>query len=194
MQKIIFASLLAAGLISGAAIAADVPTTETTVPGFVVGETVRTEATVVAVNLKDRIVTLKNAEGNVLDVVVGDKVKNLAQVKIGDVVVAEHSFAVAAKLKKGSGLRSTTENTDAARAAPGEKPAGIVAREIDFVADVLNVDAKTGIVTLQGAKGKIVDLKVNDPKVLAEIKKGDQVEGSYIEAMAIAVVPAKSKK
>ena len=193
MLKIISASLLAVGLISGAAIAADVPPAAA-MPGFVVGETVRTEATVVAVNQKDRIVTLKNAEGKTFDVVVGDEVKNLAQVKIGDVVVAEHSFAVAAKLKKGSGLRSRTENSSAARAAPGEKPAGVLSREVDFVADVLNVDAKTGIVTLLGAKGKIVDLKVNDPKVLAEIKKGDQVEGSYIEAMAIAVVPGKPKK
>ena len=131
MQKIISASLLVASLISGAAIADNVPPAAATVPGFVVGETVRTEATVVAVNQKDRIVTLKNAEGNVFDVVVGDKVKNFTQVKIGDVVVAEHSIAIAAKLKKGSGLRSTTENTDAARAAPGENlPASSHAKSI----------------------------------------------------------------
>ncbi|MGT2491639.1 hypothetical protein [Cupriavidus basilensis] len=44
-------------------------------------------------------------------------------------------------------------------------------------------------VTLQGPKGK-VNLNVQDPDQLKNIKKGDQVQAVYTEAVAIAVEPA----
>jgi Cu/Ag efflux protein CusF len=36
-------------------------------------------------------------------------------------------------------------------------------------------------------------LKVKDPKVMAEIKEGDQVKGTYVVATGIAVVAPKAK-
>lgn len=191
MNKKIYATILSACLISGIAIAADAPPAVMAVPTDAVAETIRTEATVVTIDQKTRVVSLKNAEGKIFDVAVSSAVKNLAQVKAGDIVVTEYTKALAIKLKKGAGIRSTTESTDAKRAASGEKPAGVVGREIDFVADVINVDVKTKTITLKGARGKIVDLKIDDPKIINEIKNGDQIEGTYVEALAIAVLPAK---
>ena len=190
MKKSITATLIAGCFLSGAAFAAT-PPAETSVPAVMVSETLKSEAKVVAVDQKTRVVTLKDSAGKVFDVTAGDAVQNFAQIKPGDVVVTEFTQALAMKLKKSAGIRVTKEMTDAKRAAPGEKPAGAVGREINFVADVIGVDAKTGLVTLKGAKGRVVDLKVQDPKVLAEIKKGDQVEGTYVEALAIVVMPAK---
>ena len=189
MKRTIAAIFLATYFLSEAALAAT-PPAETSVPAVMVSETVKSEAKVVAIDRKTRVVTLKNSAGNVFDVTAGDAVQNFAQIKPGDVVVTEFTQALAMKLKKSAGIRVTTEMADAKRAAPGEKPAGVVGREITFVADVIGVDAKTGLVTLKGAKGRVVDLKVQDPQVLAEIKKGDQVEGTYIEALAIVVMPA----
>ena len=54
------------------------------------------------------------------------------------------------------------------------------------------VDAKKGVVTLRGVE-RTVKLKINDPEQLKLIKKGDQVEGVYAEAVAIAVTPAPAK-
>lgn len=190
MRRTITATLVAICFLSGVTLAAT-PPTETAVPAVTVSETVRSEAKVVAIDKKTRVVTLKNSAGKVFDVTAGDAVKNFAQIKPGDVVVTDFTQALAMKLKKSTGIRVTTEIADAKRAALGEKPAGAVGREINFVADVIGVDAKTGVVTLKGAKGKVVDLKVKDPQVLAEIKKGDQVEGTYVEALAIVVMPAK---
>ena len=76
---------------------------------------------------------------------------------------------------------------------PGQKPGAVKTREVDFVADVMEVDTKTSTVTILGAKGRVVKLKIKDPAVLAEIKKGDQVEGSYVQATGIIVVPPKAK-
>ncbi|MBK7676952.1 MAG: hypothetical protein IPJ27_20565 [Candidatus Accumulibacter sp.] len=46
--------------------------------------------------------------------------------------------------------------------------------------------------TLRGAQ-RTVRLKIKDPEQLKLIKKGDQVEGVFSEAIAIAVVPAPAK-
>jgi hypothetical protein len=61
---------------------------------------------------------------------VGPEVKNLAQVKVGDVVTSEYIRAVALELKKGGdGMRSSVEQPASAAAGPGQKPAGMVSKE-----------------------------------------------------------------
>lgn len=183
------AALLALSLAFGNVLAADAPAAAT--PGAVLADTTRVEAEVVGVDKKSRTVTLKGPEGNVFDVTVG--VKNFPQIKVGDRVIAEYAEALALKLKKGSGLRETVEKSDMQTAKPGQKPGAVKTREVDFVADVVDVDSKTGTVTILGAKGRVVKLKIKDPAVLAEIKKGDQIEGTYVQATGIIVVPPQAK-
>ena len=185
------AALLALSLAFGNVLAADAPAAAT--PGAVLADTTRVEAEVVGVDKKSRTVTLKGPEGNVFDVTVGKEVKNFPQIKVGDRVIAEYAEALALKLKKGGGLRETVEKSDMQTAKPGQKPGAVKTREVDFVADVVDVDSKTGTVTILGAKGRVVKLKIKDPAVLAEIKKGDQVEGTYVQATGIIVVPPKAK-
>ena len=61
---------------------------------------------------------------------------------------------------------------------------------VSVLADVVAVDMKTSVVTLRGPKGNMVELNVADPGQLKLIKKGDQVEAVYAEAVAITVEPA----
>lgn len=189
------ATLIALSLAFGTAFAADAPATAAAAtPGAVVADSVKVEAEVLAVDMKTRTVTLKGPEGNVFDVVVGKGVKNLGQVKVGDRVVTEYFEALAIKLKKGGGLRETVESSDMQRAQPGQKPGAMKTREVSFVADVMEVDTKASTITVLGAKGRVVKLKIKDPAVLADIKQGDQIEGTYIQATALVVVPAKAAK
>jgi len=44
---------------------------------------------------------------------------------------------------------------------------------------------------LKGPQGNLVDLKVRDPEQFKLVKKGDQVQVTYTEAMALSVTPAK---
>jgi len=164
------------------------------VPAAVITETTGLEAEVIAIDQKARVVTLKLQTGEVVDLLASDAVKNLAQVHVGDIVLTEYQQALAMKLKKGSGIRSTSEKSGKATAKPGQKPAAVLTQEIDFVADVTDVDTATGMVTILGAKGRVVKMKVRDPQVLAEIKKGDQIEGTYVQALAIAVTPKSATK
>jgi len=62
------------------------------------------------------------------------------------------------------------------------------------LADVVGVDAKHKIVTLKGPGGNIVEMVVEDPEQLKNIKKGDQVQALYTESLAVKVEPAPKKK
>jgi hypothetical protein len=193
MSKLVNATLLAASLICGSAMAAE-PAESKSVPAAIIAGTTKMQAEVIAIDLPSRKVTLKGEDGNVAEVVVGDHVKNLAQVKVGDHVVARYTKALTIKLKKGPGLRMTEEKTDAAKAEAGDKPGAAALHEVNFVADVIGVNTKAKTVRIKGAKGRVFDLSVKDPEVLAQVKVGDQVEGTYLEVMAIGVVTPKGKK
>ena len=136
-----------------------------------------------------RTVSLKNKQGKVTDVQVGDEVRNFDQLRVGDTVTAEYKEALSVNLSKQSGMRSSTERAIEERSAPGAKPGGVVGREVTVTADVVAVNTKTGKVTLKGPKGKMVDLHVEDPQQLKGIRKGDQVQAVYTEALAVSVTP-----
>ena len=138
---------------------------------------------------RNRIVTLKTASGKIVEVVCGPEVKNFDQLKVGGKVNVEYVEALSLELKKGGGgVRGETEKTTGARAAAGAKPGAAAGRQVTVLADVVGVDSKTHMVTLRGPRG-LVDLHVKDPEQLKNIKKGDQIEAVYTEAVAVGVEP-----
>lgn len=185
VQHLLLAATLAA---AAAAMAQDKP-----MPGALNATAVKVTATVVAIDPVHRNVTLKGEDGTVSEFKVGPEVKNLAQVKVGDRVTSEYVRAVALLLKKGEGIRGTTEQQRSAAAQPGQKPAAGVSTRTVITADVTRIDPQAGLVTLKGPKGRVVDVQVADPATLARIKVGDQVEATITEALMIAVTPPAAK-
>jgi hypothetical protein len=158
----------------------------------VIVSTVEVSAQVVAIDRKTRTVALKGPEGNVVDVVAGDEVRNFKQIRIGDMVVARYVRALSLELKKAKGgSRGITETDAAARAMPGDRPAGGVARQVTAIADVVAVDPKKMTITLKGPRGNVVDLHVRNPDHFKVVKKGDEVEVTYTEALALSVEQAR---
>jgi Cu/Ag efflux protein CusF len=146
-------------------------------------------AIVERVDAANRTVSLKGRRG-VVTMDVGEEVRNLPQVKVGDRVVVTYAQALALELKKGgAGIRERIEREGVVRAAPGERPGAAVGREVKVVADVMVVNMKNQTVTLRGPK-QTVTLKVRDPAQFKNITAGDQVEATYTEALALAVKPA----
>jgi hypothetical protein len=97
-------------------------------------------------------------------------------------------------LKKGGGLVvARLDQAGAMAAKPGTLPAGAIGREVTVVAEVIAVDPKTQMVTLKGPQ-RTVDLRIANPDQFKRVAKGDQVEASYIEAVAIAVESATATK
>jgi Cu/Ag efflux protein CusF len=188
------------GLSSGNAPAQSPPNTQaavTTSAGKVAG-TATTEVTakVVAVDPSQRTVTLQSADGKTRTIEVGDQVRNFDQIKVGDTVHAQYSQALALELKKGpASMAAPTEQQSITPAPPpGAKPGGTVARKVTATAEVIAVDPARQLVTLRGPKGNEVDVQVPDPSQLNNIKTGDHVKVTYVEAFAIRVAAAPSTK
>ena len=156
-------------------------------------QAVKASALVTAVNVAQRSLSLKVASGQSFDVTVGDQVKNFEQIKVGDEVNVVYVRALAMEVKKGGGVRERSDSDDAKRAKPGEKPAGVVSRKVNIVADVINVNVKAKTITLKGPSGNIVELDVKNPDHFKVVKKGDQIEVEYVEALAISVDPVIKK-
>ena len=196
MQSKKFLVVAALAVMAGSAMAQ--PETKVDVakaPGQVtVGGVTSVTATVTAIDAATRTVSLKDKKGKVTSLAVGEEARNFDQLKVGDVVTVDYKEAMTLTLKKeGRGKSSINESTTMNRSEPGAKPGGTAGREVTVLADVVAVNTKTKMVTLKGPKGNTLDLKVDDPAQLKDIKKGDQVEAVYTEALAISVKPAAGK-
>lgn len=151
-------------------------------------------ATIDKIDPDTRTVTLERHDGTMVDLELGPEVRNFDQLRVGDIVTMTYKEALTLSLKKGgSGETSMQETPSMERAASGAKPGGMVGREVKVTANVVAVDRKTKTVTLQGPEGGTRDLKVKDPKELANVQVGDQVEAVYTEAFAVSVKPAPNK-
>ncbi len=158
-----------------------------------VAQTVKITATITAIDKAARDVTLKGPKGNELTVTAGPEVKNFDKLKVGDQVDMQYVESLTLELKKGGGLLvARTDKSGVAGAKPGEKPAGVAGRQVTIVADVIGLDPAKQVVTLKGPQ-RTVDLRVDDAEQFKRISKGDQVEATFTQALAIAVEPAVKK-
>jgi outer membrane protein W len=189
---------LAAALIAAALV---VPAFAQTSGGAMVGtgpgtataaRLVTSSATVSAIDMATRKVTLRRADGTTFSVVAGPEVRNLAQLRVGDTVSLDYYDTLTLELKKGGtgAPASRTDVVGAGRAELGARPAGAATRETVIVADVVAVDAAGQNVSLRGPQGNILVLPVKDPEQFRRIAVGDQVQATYVEAVAVAVTPA----
>ena len=159
-----------------------------------VGGTVKVTATVEDIDVDKRIVKLKDENGEVTELAVPKKVRNLAQVKKGDLVVATYYEAIAYDVfKAGTEMPPSATAMASERAKKGEKPGAGVAEATTFTATIEAIDKPASKVTLKGPEGNKVTFKVRDPKKLDVVNVGDQVQITYTRALAISVQPAPAK-
>ena len=145
-------------------------------------------ATVEDVDQKNRVVTLRTADGEVKRIQVGDEVRNLPQVRRGDVVTATYYESIALALRDATGEKpSVAVTNDMERAPLGAKPSGAVMQTTTLKAKVTALDKKKQTVTLEGPNGGTVTIKVEDPKKLDNVVVGNLVEAVYREAVVISV-------
>lgn len=191
--KTIVGTLLLAGLATVAQ-AQKVSTTLTSAPGMVKikGELTIT-ATVVKVDAKTRIVTLKAANGEVEEIFAGPEVRNFDQIKAGDAVHGKATQSLTLELiKGGAGEPRWVEGSGQARAEKGTKPSGAMAENASVIASVVAVDRANRFITVKGPLRTLI-LDVNDPEQLKLIEVGDSIKATFRVAVAVALASAPSK-
>ena len=162
--------------------------------GTVAGGAVeQVSATVTAIDLPTRMVTLKTKAGEET-IRVGEQAKNLAQVKVGDRVVVTVNVGLVLSLQApGSKPVAPAAAATAGVAAPGERPSGDVRARITGTVTIGAIDMKTRVVTLVTPEGRKFKVTAGPGVAIDKVKVGDQVFAEYEERFAIAVKPAKKK-
>jgi hypothetical protein len=158
-------------------------------------ETLSLRATVQAIDQQTRMITLVGPQGNSVTIHVGDQVQNLAQVKQGDTVIVRYHGSVAFILAPpGSKTPRTAAYGAAARAAPGQLPAGELAGKLVVTSTVVGVDPASHTLQLVNpAGGPIWTVAVSTPegqKALNIVKVGDTLTAVISQTLALAVEPA----
>jgi Cu/Ag efflux protein CusF len=174
---------------TGAAVADEQPQ-----PTQAVAQKVSATATVEKVDAKKRELTLTDAKGNRFMLQVPEDVARFDAIKKGDKLDVDYYESLALSLQphdKAAAPPSAQETATAER-YPGKLPGGVMGRKITATATVLKVDPADNKITLKGPDGAIDTVNVRDPAMqsqLARIKKGDRIEASYSEAIALSVAP-----
>ena len=156
--------------------------------------TEKVTATVASIDKDKRLLELQKGERKVT-VQVPPEVRNLSQVKVGDELIVEYREGFAAQVKK-PGESKTTDHVDVAsdrvRAPQGGKPGGAIANTVTTTVVIESVDQPSNSVTFKGPSGMTRTVDVTDPRAtqfISTLKKGDEVELTYTEALAVTVQP-----
>ena len=194
--KLLTLAALIAGFV-GAAQAQEAPKMASSVqmqPGAVAtGKAVELQGKVLAIDKARREVTVKGGSGVVAPYFVGDEVKNFGRLRVGDIVMLNYVSALGLELKKyGKALRERVDTEQNGTQAAGQ-PGVSKGRTVKVTADVIAVDLEKNSISLRGPK-RTVDMVVEDPNLLKEVKVGDQMEVTYMEATVISATSSKPAK
>jgi Cu/Ag efflux protein CusF len=145
-------------------------------------------ATVQAVDLANRMVTLKGPKGNVFDLYVDETARNLDQVAVGDEVSVTFRAAMSVKVfAPGEAVPAEQDLTGTTKSELGQKPGGTAVRVKTVTATVEAIDPAFPAVMLLGPDAKYYTVVVQDPKNLEKIKVGDKLSITFSVAVALSV-------
>lgn len=156
-------------------------------------------ATVEAIDLKQREVSLRGPLGNVVTLSVDKKVTRLNEVKVGDAVTADYYVSFAAELRKPTAEEEKNPIIvleAGGKSTPKASPAAGGARWIRAVTTIEGLDRPTRTITVKGPLGRYVTARVADQSWLSQPRIGETVVVTYTEAVAVSLekAPGKSKQ
>lgn len=178
-------------LLGGPALIACAPASP---PSAVVEDRITVVATVESVDMRSRDILLRGPGGGLFTVKAGPEVRNLAQVRAGDRVFITYQEALAVQLApRGQATPPIDRGAAVALAGSGQRPAGAAFEVIRARVRIESVARATNTVTFVGPNNVINIVTVRNPEMIAfirQLRPGDEVELSYLEAVAISVEAA----
>jgi hypothetical protein len=160
-----------------------ITTTQEGVPGGTLAQTYQTTATITALDLATRQVTLTAPDGNQNTFKAGPKVV-LDQIKAGDEVKVTVARELVAYLNPND-VPATTGPAAMVRATPGVRPGVLMADAVELTATVESVDLAKHEATLHISDGRTGTFKVRQDVDLTQVKPGTKVFIRIVSAAAI---------
>jgi hypothetical protein len=156
-------------------------------------EKIELTATVEAIDRQTRMVSLRGAEGRKATVYAGPEVRNFDQINIGDEVAVTFYAAIGAEVTPPEQATAGVQREGAMlRAVEGARPAAAVTEVTTTTVVIDSVDKSMNTVSFRRQDGLLRVLAIEDPKAQAfirELKRGDEVTVTYMEAVAVSVRP-----
>jgi hypothetical protein len=156
-----------------------------------VSESRTARAKVLSVERTSRLIVLQSQDGNCWVVRAGSAVRNFDQISAGDQVRVSYVASLAVQLKKpGEPIAPASATIGAARAEPGQTPAAGIGAEITATVKIESVDLSNNLVVFAMPSGELNVVYVKRPEgreFIRGLKRGDMVEITYSEAMAVAL-------
>jgi hypothetical protein len=157
-------------------------------PSMSTSQTVIVTAQVEAINHETREVTLRGPEGETVSFVASEDARNLGQVEVGDIVVAEYVQTMSIEVFANDGYEPSAGNlVVAGRSEEGEMPALTAIDAIVVTATLEEINFETNTFKLKGPSGEIKEYEARNPENLKKVVIGDLVVITYTEAVAISV-------
>jgi hypothetical protein len=196
MKWLLLISLAAVGLATSA-LAEDKPPLEvkpTSTPGKVAGSRTKiTSATVTAVDLGKRTLTLQPDDGPAQTIRVGDEVKRLDEVAPGDRIVTEVSQGLLLEvLAPGSGPAAPASAAVSERAGASQPPEGLGAAAVRTTATIKAIDMASRMVVVETPEGNVYQLRAGPEVRLDRAKVGDRFQATYSQSVAISLKKAEA--
>jgi hypothetical protein len=153
----------------------------------VIVQTLKTTATVTAIDHAKRKLTLLGSDGKKFTVKVGPKAVNFDQVRVGDLITATVTQRIVVTLNPEGA--SSVDGTAAVvvRAPKGDQPGGLAAETTQMTARVIAIDSEKRTATLRLEDGTTEVFPIREDVDLSQRKVGEQVVFRVTEMIAISV-------
>jgi len=157
-------------------------------PSMSASQTVTVSALVEAINHETREVTLRGPEGNSVSFIASEEARNLGQVSVGDVVIAEYVQSISIDVFANDGTEAGAGGlTVAGRTEKGEMPGMAVMDATVVTATVEEINIEANTFKLKGPDGEISEYTARNPENLKKADVGDLVVITMTEAVALSV-------
>jgi hypothetical protein len=156
--------------------------------------TARVTATIQAIDVAGRTLTLQNAKGETQTFKVGPEVERLAEFAVGDVIVIDFEQGLALEFQPaGSETVPPTAVAAGGRASKDEAPGAVAAAGLQATVTVTAIDSAKRLVSFQGPGGNVYQVKAGPKIKLEKLKVGDRLLATYVEAVAVKLEKPKKK-
>ena len=157
-------------------------------PSFSASQTVMVSAVVEEINHETRVVTVRKPDGESITFTASEEARNLGQVEVGDVLMAEYEETVSIQVVANDGLEPEAAAVDAmARTEEGEMPGFAAMEAVVVTATVEEINIEANTFKLKGPDGTVNEYVARNPENLKRAMVGDLVVITVTKAVAIVV-------
>lgn len=187
MRTIKFAPI-AALLLATSAVWASHHEAVTEKPSFSATQSMTISAVVDEINHETRVVTVTKSDGESLTFTASEDARNLDQVTVGDVLVAEYMETVSVEVLANDGMEPEAAQASAmARTKKGEMPGAAAMETTIITATVEEINIEMNTFKLKGPDGTVEEYVARNPENLKRAAVGDLVVITMTSAVAISV-------